>query len=79
MSVNLNTAQLRFEMARRGWDAIDLARASRLSPATVSTALSGKPIAAKSVGLIAKALLSTPADEIIDRLVRGDASDLGAA
>jgi lambda repressor-like predicted transcriptional regulator len=79
MSVNVNPAQLRLEMARRGWDAIDLARASRLSPATVSTALAGRPIAAKSVGLIAGALIGTPANEVIDRLVRGDSADLGFA
>ena len=79
MSVNVNPAQLRLEMARRGWDAIDLAHASRLSPATVSTALAGKPIAAKSVGLIANALINTPVNEVIDLLVRRDSADLGFA
>jgi hypothetical protein len=63
----------------RGWDAIDLARQSRLSPATVSAALAGKPIAARSVALIAEALVRVPCNELIDRLVRTESTDLGAA
>jgi transcriptional regulator with XRE-family HTH domain len=78
MSVNLNPGHLRYEMVRRGWDAIDLARASRLSPATVSTALAGRPIAAKSVVLIAKALAGAPVDDLIDKLV-SDSPGLGFA
>jgi hypothetical protein len=66
-------------MALRGWDAVDLARASRLSAATVSIALSGKPISAKSVALIATAIMQNPANEVIDRLVRRDSQDLGFA
>ncbi len=46
MSVSINSGQLRLEMALRGWDAVDLARASRLSAATVSIALAGKPASA---------------------------------
>ena len=56
-------------MARRGWAAIDLAREARLSPATISTALSGKPISARSLALIAAALLRAPVIDIIDSLV----------
>jgi transcriptional regulator with XRE-family HTH domain len=66
---------LRQEMTRRGWAAIDLARAARLSPATVSAALAGRPIAASSVALIAKALASAPPDEIIGRLLRDEWRD----
>lgn len=79
MSLSVNARQLRLEMALRGWDAVDLARASRLSTATVSTALAGKPIAAKSVAQIATAITQHPANEVIDRLVRGDSHDLGFA
>jgi transcriptional regulator with XRE-family HTH domain len=79
MSVSINSGQLRLEMALRGWDAVDLARASRLSAATVSIALAGKPISAKSVSLIAKAITNTPADDVINRLVRRDSQDLGFA
>jgi transcriptional regulator with XRE-family HTH domain len=77
MSVAVNPDRLRHEMARRGWDAIDLAKQSHLSPATVSTALAGKPIAARSLALMADAFLRVPANELIDRLVRGDSRDLG--
>lgn len=79
MSISVNSGQLRLEMALRGWDAVDLARASRLSAATVSIALSGKPISAKSVALIATAIMQNPANEVIDRLVRRDSQDLGFA
>ena len=82
MSISLNQDRLRLEMARRGWDAIDLARAARLSPATVSTALAGKAISAHSVAEIAKALARAPVDEFIDKLVNRDLPnipDLGFA
>ncbi len=79
MSIAVDTSRLRIEMVRRGWDAIDLARASRLSPATVSAALSGRPIAAKSLALIAAALLKAPAVETIDKLIARDEVDVGVA
>ena len=59
-------------MARRGWAARDLAREARLSEATVSTALAGKPIAARSVGLIADALTRVPALPAVDALLMSD-------
>jgi transcriptional regulator with XRE-family HTH domain len=61
--------RLRHELAIRGLDAIDLARKAHLSPATVSAALAGKPIAASSLRLMAGALQATPVDEFIDRLL----------
>jgi transcriptional regulator with XRE-family HTH domain len=61
-------------MARRGWAAIDLAREARLSPATISTALSGRPISARSLALIAAALMHAPVIDIIDSLV-GDSDE----
>jgi transcriptional regulator with XRE-family HTH domain len=79
MSVSINASELRREMARRGWDAIDLARAARLSPATVSAALAGKPISAKSVALIAQAIIRAPTNELLDRLVTADNPDLRSA
>jgi transcriptional regulator with XRE-family HTH domain len=63
-------------MGRRAWSAADLARESRLSQATVSAALAGKPINARSLGLIAKALARTPGLDIIDRLI-GDGRATG--
>jgi hypothetical protein len=74
MSVAIHAARLRQEMARRGWAAVDLARESRLSQATISAALAGKPVAANSVALIAKALIRVPAIDIIDSLIGNDRS-----
>ncbi len=65
----MDPERLRHELTIRGLDAIDLARKARLSPATVSAALAGKPIAASSLRLIAGALQATPVDEFIDRLL----------
>lgn len=54
-------------------------REARLNQATVSAALAGKPIAAKSLGLIASALLRIPAIEIIDSLTNSGTTHLGMA
>ncbi len=70
MSIRLAADRLRIEMARRGWAAVDLAREARLSPATISAALSGEPISARSLALIAEALLHAPVIDIIDLLVQ---------
>lgn len=75
MSVVVHPGRLREEMARRGWAAVDLARESRLSQATVSTALAGRPVAAKSLGLIAKALSRTPVLDVVDSLIMRERSD----
>ncbi len=72
MSVMVHPARLRQEITRRGWSPLDLARAARLSPATVSAALNGRPIAASSLNLIARALAKAPVVEVIDRLLLGD-------
>jgi hypothetical protein len=56
-------------MARRGWAATDLARESRLSQATISAALAGRSIAAKSLSLMAQALSRAPVIEVIDSLM----------
>jgi hypothetical protein len=69
MSVMLQPGRLRHEMARRGWDAIDFAREARLSPATISAALAGRPISARSLGLMAQALIRVPGVDIIDSLI----------
>jgi transcriptional regulator with XRE-family HTH domain len=69
MSVVVEAELLRYELAIRGMSAIDLARKTRLSPATVSAALTGKPIAEVSLRLIVDALASVPVDEVIVRLL----------
>jgi hypothetical protein len=72
MSVVVHPGRLRQEMVRRGWAAVDLARESRLSHATVSTALSGRPIAEKSFALIARALARAPVLDVADSLIMND-------
>jgi lambda repressor-like predicted transcriptional regulator len=69
MSVVIHPGRLRQEITRRGWSARDLAHEARLSEATVSAALAGKPIAASSVALIANALTRVPASDVIDSLI----------
>jgi len=75
MSVNVHAGRLRQGIARRGWSPVDLARAARLSPATVSAALNGKAIAASSLSLIAKALAEAPPVDVIDRLLFADSEE----
>ncbi len=79
MSVTVNAARLRHEMTRRGWDALHLSREARLSAATVGAALAGRPIAARSLTMIADALLHAPVIEVIDSLIASEAPerDLG--
>lgn len=76
MSVIVHAGRLRFEMVRRGWCASDLARESRLSPATISAALAGRPIAAKSLDLIGDAFTRVPSRKAIDELIMGDSFGL---
>lgn len=77
MSIIVHAGRLRFEMVRRGWSASDLARESRLSPATISAALAGRPIAAKSLDLIGDAFTRVSARKAIDDLIMGDSLGLG--
>jgi transcriptional regulator with XRE-family HTH domain len=69
VSVFVQPFRLREEMTRRGWDAMHLAREARLSPATISAALAGRPIAARSLTMIADALLHAPVIDVIDLLI----------
>jgi hypothetical protein len=52
---------------------------ARTDLAHVSAALSGKPIGARSLALMAEALARVPANELIDRIVTRYSADLGAA
>ena len=72
MSIIVHAGRLRFEIACRGWSASDLASEARLSRATISAALSGRPVAASSVALIARVFAKSPPDEIIVRLLFGE-------
>ena len=72
MGVVVRPSRLRMELIRRGWSECDLAREARISPATVSAAISGRSISAKSLSLMVEALLKVPTVELIDRLVIDD-------
>ena len=61
---------------RRAWSASDLAHEARISPATVSAAISGRSISVRSLSLIAEALLRVPSIEMIDCLVVDDAEQV---
>lgn len=60
MNVNVNPERLRLELACRGWNGVDLARASGLSRPTVSGALAGRPLTAKSLAAMIRALRGAP-------------------
>jgi lambda repressor-like predicted transcriptional regulator len=76
VSVVFHPGHLRREMIRRGWAATDLARESRLSQATISAALAGRPVAEKSLALIAKALSRASVLDVVDYLVLQDGPDM---
>ena len=69
MSVRLDADRLRYELAIRGMSAIQLAKKAGLSDATVSAALSDKPIAEASLDLIGHVLETNPANEFLKRLI----------
>ena len=69
MGVILRAERLRWEMARRGWGCLDLARACGLSHPTVSAALAGQPVSPRSLDRIARGLLRTPPIEGTDALL----------
>jgi transcriptional regulator with XRE-family HTH domain len=69
MTHAVDSKALKREMFLRGWTGVDLARESRLSAATVSAALAGKPIAVASVILIAQALMRCPMVAMVESLL----------
>jgi transcriptional regulator with XRE-family HTH domain len=69
MAIVLSPERLRMEMARRCWSGSELARASGLSAPTVSAALGGRPIAPRTLRLIAQALARAPVVDGADRLI----------
>lgn len=70
MTVRLNRTRLERELARRGWNATDLARASGCSQATISGARRGRAITSATLSKIANALRQAPVipgiDDILD-------------
>jgi transcriptional regulator with XRE-family HTH domain len=57
------------ELARRGWNATDLAKASGISVGTVSGARRGRPVSNATLSKIADALRAAPVVEGIDVLL----------
>jgi transcriptional regulator with XRE-family HTH domain len=69
MTVRMNAEQLDRELARRGWNATDLARAAGCSAATISGARRGRPISSTTLCKIAEALRQAPVIPGIDELI----------
>lgn len=66
----INSIRLGVELARRGWSCADLARASGVSAATLSSAVNGRPIAHRTLLRIAVALERQPVVAAIDALLQ---------
>jgi len=54
------------ELARRGWNATDLAKASGISVATISAARRGRPVSNATLCKVAEALRAAPIVEGVD-------------
>lgn len=65
----VHAERLRFELARRGWDACDLATAAGLSAATVSAAIRGRHVSTATLRKMVLALSRAPVLPGIDELV----------
>jgi transcriptional regulator with XRE-family HTH domain len=57
------------ELARRGWNATDLAKASGISVGTISAARRGRPVSNATLGKIAETLHAAPIVDGIDVLL----------
>lgn len=69
MGVRISPARLDRELARRGWNATELAQASGCSPSTISGALRGRRVNNETLRKIANALLSAPVVPGVDSLL----------
>ena len=69
MTSRIHPARLERELARRGWNATDLATASGVSVATISAARHGRPVANATLCKIADALLKAPVIRGVDDLL----------
>jgi transcriptional regulator with XRE-family HTH domain len=73
----MNADNLDRELARRGWNATDLARASGCSAATISGARRGRPVSSTTLCKIAEALRSAPVIPGIDDLIGSELTIVG--
>jgi transcriptional regulator with XRE-family HTH domain len=69
MTTCIDPARLERELARRGWNASDLAAASGISVATISAARHGRHLANATICKIADALLKAPVIPGVDDLL----------
>ena len=76
VSTRMNPANLDRELARRGWNATNLAEASGISEATISAARRGRPVANATLRKIAVALLRAPVVPGVDDLLEPRAGTL---
>ena len=65
----MNAARLDRELARRGWNATDLAKAAGISVGTISAARRGRPVANATLCKIADALLRAQVMPGVDDLL----------
>lgn len=80
MGTRLDPARLDRELARRGWNATDLAKASGVSVGTISAARRGRPVSNGSLCKIADALSNAPVIPGVDNLLEPeDASMLNGS
>lgn len=69
MTIRMNPARLDRELARRGWNATDLAIASGCSAATISAARRGRAVTSATLCKIAEALRKAPVVAGVDNLL----------
>ena len=76
MGVRISPNRIDRELARRGWSATDLARASGCSPSTISGARRGRQVTNDTLRKIADALLSAPVVPGVDVLLEPENSPI---
>jgi transcriptional regulator with XRE-family HTH domain len=76
MGVRISPTRIDRELARRGWSATDLARASGCSPSTISGARRGRQVTNETLSKIAGALLNAPVVPGVDVLLDPEAAPL---
>jgi transcriptional regulator with XRE-family HTH domain len=65
----MDPTRLDRELARRGWNATDLAKASGISVGTISAARRGRPVSNATLSKVAEALRAAPIVEGVDLLL----------
>ena len=79
MGVRISPARIDRELARRGWSATDLARASGCSASTISGARRGRQVTNETLSKIAGALLNAPIVAGVDVLLEPENGPLAQA